>query len=104
MTQEKQVSGDGNPLHRRRELTGVVVSDKMTKTITVKVDRQVQHRLYKKYFIRSKKFKAHDEKNTAKTGDVVRIVESRRLSKTKRWALQEIVRKASSLEVLKEQA
>lgn len=103
MTQ-KTVSGDGNPLHKRREFTGVVVSDKMEKTITVKVDRQVKHRLYKKYYIRSKKFKAHDETNSAKTGDLVKIVESRPMSKSKRWALQKIVRKAPVFGELKELA
>ena len=79
----------------RKVLTGLVVSDKMSKTIVVDVDRKVRHRLYKKYVTRSRKFKAHDEKGEAKVGDLVLIVESRPLSKHKRWALQKIVRKAT---------
>jgi small subunit ribosomal protein S17 len=78
----------------KKTLVGVVVSDKMQKTIVVKVDRQVRHTLYKKYVAKTRKFKAHDEKNTAKIGDLVTIVESRPLSRDKRWALQKIVRKA----------
>lgn len=77
----------------RRMMTGVVVSDKMQKTIVVKIDRRVRHSLYKKYLISSMKFKAHDEKNTAKVGDLVEIIESRPLSRDKRWALQRIVRR-----------
>jgi len=80
---------------RRKEVVGTVVSDKMQKTIVVKVDRRIRHSLYKKYVTRSRRFKAHDEKNTAKKGDLVRIVESRPLSRDKRWALQEILRKAA---------
>lgn len=80
---------------RRKEVVGTVVSDKMQKTIVVKVDRRIRHPLYKKYVTRSRRFKAHDEKNTAKKGDLVRIVESRPLSRDKRWALQEILRKAA---------
>lgn len=80
---------------RRKEVVGTVVSDKMQKTIVVKVDRRIRHTLYKKYVTRSRRFKAHDEKNTAKMGDLVRIVESRPLSRDKRWALQEILRKAA---------
>ena len=74
---------------------GVVVSDKMQKTIVVQVDRQVRHTMYKKYLVRSKKYKVHDEKNEAKVGDLVSIVETRPLSRHKRWALVEIVRKKS---------
>lgn len=77
----------------RRMMTGVVVSDKMQKTIVVKVDRRVRHALYMKYVISSTKFKAHDEKNTAKVGDLVEIIESRPLSRDKRWALQRVVRR-----------
>ena len=79
----------------RRSFRGVVVSDKMQKTIVVKVDRLVKHPLYKKYITRSRKFKAHDETNQAKSGDLVEIVESRPLSREKRWALKSIVRKAT---------
>ncbi|MBS1961952.1 MAG: 30S ribosomal protein S17 [Bdellovibrionales bacterium] len=81
-------------IHRRKELTGAVVSNKMQKTIVVKIERQVRHGLYGKYISRSTKFKAHDEKNEAKIGDIVTVVESRPLSKDKRWALQKIVRRA----------
>jgi small subunit ribosomal protein S17 len=80
--------------HRRKELTGTVVSDKMQKTIVVKIGRRVRHGLYQKYIASSQKFKAHDEKNDAKIGDIVTIIESRPLSRDKRWALQKIVRRA----------
>ncbi len=79
----------------RRVLVGVVTSDKMQKTIVVKVDRQVRYALYQKYILRSCKYKAHDETNTAKVGDLVNIIESRPLSRDKRWALQKIVRRAN---------
>ncbi len=78
---------------RRRRLTGMVVSDKMQKTIVVRVERTVRHPLYKKVLTRSKKYKAHDENGQAHEGDLVRIVEHRPISKTKRWMLEEIVRK-----------
>jgi len=66
-------------------MQGVVVSDKMDKTIVVKVERRYQHPIYKKYIRRSKKYHAHDENNQFKTGDTVTIRESRPLSKLKRW-------------------
>ncbi len=69
----------------RRVLTGRVTSDKMDKTVTVLVARRVMHPLYKKFIRRTKKYAAHDEGNRFKVGDVVRIIESRPLSKTKRW-------------------
>jgi small subunit ribosomal protein S17 len=69
----------------RRELHGVVVSDKADKTVVVRVDRRVQHPVYKKFVVRSKKFMAHDEANRFKVGDVVRIRECRPLSARKRW-------------------
>ena len=71
----------------KRILEGVVVSDKMDKTIVVKVERRVQHPIYKKFIRRSKKYAAHDENNTAKIGDVVRIRECAPISKTKTWEL-----------------
>ncbi len=71
--------------------TGVVVSDKMDKTITVLVERKVKHPLYLKYFVSTKKYMAHDENNTCKMGDLVRIMETRKLSKNKTWRLLEIV-------------
>ncbi|MDR2007477.1 MAG: 30S ribosomal protein S17 [Alphaproteobacteria bacterium] len=69
----------------RRILEGVVVSDKMDKTVVVRVERYVQHPIYKKFMKRSKKFMAHDEANTFKEGDTVRILESKPLSKNKKW-------------------
>lgn len=83
-----------NPLQKRRVVVGTVVSDKMQKTIVVKVDRRVRHALYKKYVTKSRRFKAHDETNTAKVGDLVTLVETRPMSRDKRWALQTIVRRA----------
>lgn len=81
-------------LHRRT-MTGVVVSDKMMKTRVVKVERQVRNAMYGKYIVEANKFKIHDEENRSKAGDLVVIVESRPLSKEKRWALQKIIRTAS---------
>ncbi len=69
----------------KRILQGVVVSDKMDKTVVVKVERRVMHPIYKKFIRRSKKYAAHDETNQFKIGDVVRIRECRPLSKTKSW-------------------
>jgi len=80
----------------RKERVGVVVSDKMDKTITVRVDWVAHHPVYNKLMRRSTKFKAHDEKKSAKMGDTVRILETRPLSKTKRWTLMEIVKKAAA--------
>lgn len=73
----------------KRILQGVVVSDKGNKTVIVNVERRITHPVYKKTIKRSKKYAAHDEKNEFKVGDVVRIVESRPISKTKRWAVLE---------------
>jgi small subunit ribosomal protein S17 len=78
----------------RKERTGKVVSNKMQKTITVTVDRKVKHPIYGKFVNKTTKFKAHDEKNEAGIGDTVRIMETRPLSKDKRWRLIEIVEKA----------
>jgi len=86
-----------NPLQKRRIVEGLVVSDKMQKTIVVKVDRRVRDTMYKKYVVRSRRFKAHDEKNEAKIGDLVTIVESRPLSKEKRWVLNSILRRAGQV-------
>lgn len=72
--------------------TGAVVSDKMDKTIVVAVENLVEHRLYRKRIRRTRKFHAHDERNEARIGDVVRIAETRPISKTKTWRLLEIVR------------
>ena len=72
-------------------ITGVVVSDKMDKTVVVLVNRLVRHPVYKKYIKRRAKFMAHDERNTAKLGDTVEIIQSRPLSKLKRWRLTKIL-------------
>ncbi|OFZ79186.1 MAG: 30S ribosomal protein S17 [Bdellovibrionales bacterium RIFOXYD1_FULL_53_11] len=85
-------------MHRRRMIVGTVVSDKMHKTVVVKIDHKVRHALYKKYVKVSRKFKVHDEKNEAKTGDLVSIVESRPLSREKRWVLRQIVRKGNTVQ------
>lgn len=78
---------------KRKEMVGVVVSDKMDKTIVVKVDRFIQDRHFKKVVRKSKKYKVHDQENKAKIGDKVKIVETRPLSKEKRWRLVEILTK-----------
>ena len=82
---------------RARQVQGRVVSDKMDKTITVVVERRVKHPVYGKYITRSSKLHAHDEDNTAGTGDTVLVAESRPLSKTKTWALVEVVEKATEI-------
>ena len=76
---------------RRRTLVGTVVSDKMDKTVVVRVERLVQDRRYKKYVRRYSRFLAHDETNDCSVGDRVRIIEHRPLSKRKRWKVQETV-------------
>ena len=78
----------------RKERVGVVVGDKMDKTITVSEVTKIMHPIYGKFMKRTKTYKAHDEKNDAKTGDTVRIMETRPLSKTKRWRLVEVVERA----------
>jgi len=82
----------------RKTRIGIVTSDKMDKTITVKIEMVKKHPLYKKIVKTSKKYKVHDERNEAKVGDIVRIVETRPLSKDKRFRLVEIVQKAETLE------
>ena len=76
---------------QRKRLTGVVTSDKMDKTVVVKVDRLVKHPVYNKYIKRSAKYKAHDADNSCKIGDRVVIVESRPLSKDKCWKVRQII-------------
>jgi len=78
----------------RNTKTGIVSSDKMDKTVTVAVERKVKHPIYGKFVKKTTKFHAHDEKNEARPGDVVKIMETRPLSKTKRWRLVEIIEKA----------
>ena len=77
----------------RKTRIGVVTSNKMTKTITVAVERKVKHHMYGKFLKKTTKFHAHDEKNECSIGDTVKIMESRPLSKTKRWRLVEVVEK-----------
>jgi small subunit ribosomal protein S17 len=77
----------------RKTRIGIVTSNKMTKTITVAVERKVKHPIYGKFVKKTTKFHAHDEKNEATIGDIVRIMETRPLSKTKRWRLVEVVEK-----------
>ena len=78
----------------RKTRVGKVVSDKMMKTVVVSIERRVQHPVYGKMIRRTKKLKAHDEQNEAKTGDTVRIMETRPLSKDKRWRVVEIIERA----------
>ena len=78
----------------RKERIGVVVSDKMDKTITVSVERKVKHPMYGKFVKKTSKFHAHDEKNDCGMGDTVRIMETRPLSNLKNWRLVEIIEKA----------
>jgi small subunit ribosomal protein S17 len=77
----------------RKTKTGVVTSNKMAKTITIAVERKVKHPIYGKFVKKTSKFHAHDEKNECSIGDTVKIMESRPLSKTKRWRLVEVIEK-----------
>lgn len=86
----------------RKRLIGVVVSDKMDKTVVVRVTRRFEHPFYKKYIERSKKYHAHDERNECKVGDVVIIEETRPLSKTKRWRVVEILQRGYQTEKMPE--
>jgi small subunit ribosomal protein S17 len=79
---------------KRRQVVGIVTSNKMDKTVVVQVQSLVKHRLYKKYIRRRSKFAAHDEANSCQVGDKVLITESRPLSKTKKWRVSKIVEKA----------
>ncbi len=79
---------------QRKLIVGVVVSDKMDKTVTVEVARTVRHRLYGKVLRRTQKYLAHDEENACRVGDRVEIIESRPLSRRKRWAVKRIVQQA----------
>jgi small subunit ribosomal protein S17 len=99
-TGEEKIGAQGkatshNEAERRNEKVGEVVSTKMAKTIVVEVEMRRAHPKYKRVIAKSKKFYAHDEQNTARTGDVVRIVETRPLSKLKRWRLAEVVRRSA---------
>ena len=92
-----------NSRANRKERIGVVISDKMDKTITVRVERVMHHPVYNRGVRKAAKFKVHDENDSAKTGDVVRIQETRPLSKTKRWRLVEVVKRSSANVELKDQ-
>jgi small subunit ribosomal protein S17 len=89
-TKEASTTVDRN---LRKTKTGVVSSNKMDKTIVVKVERKVKHPLYGKFLKKTTSFHAHDEKNECSIGDTVKIMESRPLSKTKRWRLVEVIEK-----------
>ncbi|CCK81631.1 MULTISPECIES: 30S ribosomal protein S17 [Desulfobacula] len=78
----------------KRELIGLIVSDKMDKSVVVQVERFVQHKIYKKYMKRYKKYHAHDETNECRIGDTVKIIETRPLSKLKRFRISEVVKRA----------
>lgn len=85
---------EGVKRNLRKQRTGVVTSNKMDKTVTVSIERKVKHPIYGKTVKKSKKFLAHDESNTCNIGDTVRIMETRPLSKRKRWRLVEIIERA----------
>ena len=91
MSDEQTVTDTAAERGRRKVRTGVVVSDKMDKTVLVRVDRKVAHPLYRKTVRRSSKLAAHDEQNEAHVGDTVRLMETRPVSKSKRWRVVEIV-------------
>lgn len=86
-----------NVVRPKREEAGIVISNKMKKTIVVKLDRRKRHVKYGKFITKTKKVKAHDESNEAAIGDLVLIVETRPISKDKRYALKSIVRKATGI-------
>lgn len=94
MTPEATAQADTTRSTRRKTRVGKVVSTKMQKSILVSIERRVPHPLYKKYFRRTTKLMAHDEKREAGVGDTVKIMETRPLSKQKRWRLVEILEKA----------
>ena len=89
-----QATGASQSRAARKTRTGTVVSDKMEKTVVVAITRRVAHPVYGKMVTRTKRVKAHDQENSAKTGDTVRIMETRPLSKDKRWRVVDIVERA----------
>ena len=99
MTEATKVATPETVGARRNEKVGEVVSTKMQKTIVVEVEMRKAHPKYKRIVKSSKKFYAHDEQNSARVGDVVRIRETRPLSKLKRWTLEEIVRRSSIVHI-----
>ena len=94
MAQAQRNESEAVQRNSRKTRVGMVVSDKMQKTVVVSIERRVQHPVYGKMVRRTKKLKAHDEENQAKTGDTVRIMETRPLSKDKRWRVVEIIERA----------
>ncbi len=96
MTETQQNAQTLNRTSRKTRI-GTVVSDKMDKTVVVSIERRVQHPVYGKMVRRTKRLKAHDERNDAKTGDTVRIMETRPLSKDKRWRVVEVLERATSV-------
>ena len=94
MAELAKTISDTTERNARKTRIGMVVSDKMAKTVVVSIERRVQHPVYGKMVRRTKKLKAHDEQNEAKTGDTVRIMETRPLSKDKRWRVVEIIERA----------
>src|SRR5438270_13256922 len=95
MTQQATETVKKQPRHQRK--VGVVVSNKMNKTIVVAVESLKKHRIYKRTYKQTKRFQAHDEENTCQVGDVVRIEETRPLSKMKHWRLVEILKRGSGI-------
>ncbi|OLD64163.1 MAG: 30S ribosomal protein S17 [Chloroflexi bacterium 13_1_20CM_50_12] len=95
MTQQATEAVKNQPRHQRK--VGVVVSNKMNKTIVVAVESLKKHRIYKRTYKQTKRFYAHDEENTCQIGDLVRIEETRPLSKLKRWRLVEIMKRGSGV-------
>ena len=93
-TEPEQIQTSERARGRRKVRTGVVVSDKMDKTVVVRIDRQMRHPLYRKIVRRSEKLAAHDQTNDAHVGDRVRVIETRPMSKTKRWRVVEVVERA----------
>ena len=94
MAELAKTGSDTTERNARKTRVGMVVSDKMAKTVVVSIERRVQHPVYGKMVTRTKRVKAHDEENAAKSGDTVRIMETRPLSKDKRWRVIEIVDRA----------
>ena len=99
MSNPELKGGEAQKQSRRNEKVGNVVSTKMQKTIVVEVEMRKEHPKYKRVIKLSKRFYAHDEENTARVGDVVRIRETRPLSKLKRWKLEEVIRRSTLAQV-----
>jgi small subunit ribosomal protein S17 len=91
---ERQLTDKKEKKPHKKQMTGIVISDKMDKSVVVSVETLKQHPIYKKYIKRSKRYMVHDERNECKTGDVVRIIETRPISKRKTWKLVGIIERA----------